>query len=302
MKFSERLECGALTVVCKVVGWLPERFLYGPFLDLLYWLLYRVFKYRVDVVHDNLTRAFPEKGAEEIAGIESRFYRHLAEIFVDTVDLVGISAGKLKRRMNFLNNDQLHEWMQGRDWIAAMAHYGSWEYFNVYPLVTESKVLGVYHPLKDRGFDAFYKKSRSRFGLTPVAVNLLLRTYMAGRKEGRPQVIGLIADQIPTLYNIDHWYEFFGRYTGFYSGMEKMALRFGIPVVFVDVTKTARARYEVRFEMLYDGHEEVGPHEITARYAACLEKMIRRCPELWMWSHRRWKHQPRPGWELNVKL
>ena len=32
--------------------------------------------------------------------------------------------------------------------------------------------------------------------------------------------------------------------------------------------------------------------EITRRYAARLEEMIRRRPELWVWSHKRWKYLP----------
>jgi KDO2-lipid IV(A) lauroyltransferase len=45
-------------------------------------------------------------------------------------------------------------------------------------------------------------------------------------------------------------------------------------------------------EEIYDGKENVAQHEITQRYATRLEQMIREQPELWMWSHKRWKHTP----------
>ena len=38
--------------------------------------------------------------------------------------------------------------------------------------------------------------------------------------------------------------------------------------------------------------EEVEPNEITRRYVVALESMIREHPELWLWSHKRWKHNP----------
>ena len=76
------------------------------------------------------------------------------------------------------------------------------------------------------------------------------------------------------------------------EGVEAIAVRFGIPVYFMHVAKTRRAHYEAWFECIYDGSEPVAPHEITRRYAARLEEMIRRRPELWVWSHKRWKYLP----------
>ena len=45
------------------------------------------------------------------------------------------------------------------------------------------------------------------------------------------------------------------------------------------------------FDWIYDGEEEVAPHEITERYVRRLEQKIREYPDLWMWSHKRWKHK-----------
>ena len=71
-----------------------------------------------------------------------------------------------------------------------------------------------------------------------------------------------------------------------------MALKFKLPVYFAHSKRIAPGRYEIRFDEIYDGKEEVAPHEITERYVEKLESMIMECPELWMWSHRRWKQTP----------
>jgi KDO2-lipid IV(A) lauroyltransferase len=44
--------------------------------------------------------------------------------------------------------------------------------------------------------------------------------------------------------------------------------------------------------MIWDGVSPTSDHEITGRYAQMLEEDIRRAPELWLWSHRRWKRRP----------
>ena len=56
--------------------------------------------------------------------------------------------------------------------------------------------------------------------------------------------------------------------------------------------------YEAEFKLVYDGVEPVAEHQITERYIALLEAMIRESPELWMWSHRRWKHKKPADYDM----
>ena len=50
--------------------------------------------------------------------------------------------------------------------------------------------------------------------------------------------------------------------------------------------------YRLHLVQLYDGVEEVKPHEITEKYIRLLEQTIVAKPEYWLWSHNRWKHKP----------
>jgi KDO2-lipid IV(A) lauroyltransferase len=53
-----------------------------------------------------------------------------------------------------------------------------------------------------------------------------------------------------------------------------------------------RGRYKAKIVEIYDGKEEIEEGVIMRRYAEALEKMIRQNPELWLWSHNRWRHTP----------
>ena len=152
----------------------------------------------------------------------------------------------------------------------------------------------MYKTLHNRVMDMLYRSIRSRMGMEPVPMSVILRHVVRDRQQGIRMGIGLIADQAPPWFHRDYWYDFLGQPTSFYDGLENMALRFGMPVYFVHIDKIRRAHYTARFELIYDGQERVAPHEITKRYAAKLEAMIRQRPELWLWSHRRWKHKPTP--------
>lgn len=295
MKFWARVRYWLLLNSCRAAGALPTWVLYHFFQDLLYFAIYKVARYRLKVVRGNLRNSFPEKTPEQLHEIERRFYRHLSEVVVDTVDLVNISRRELEERIHFTNVDEVEAQMQGKDWIAALAHFGCWEYFGAYQLHTASQVIGVYRPLHEKAFDEYYKYMRSRFGLRPVAMHCLLRNIVQNKKNGCRQILGLIADQTPPEPEINHWFDFLHQPTAFFMGVEKLSLKFGMPVYVMSLSKVSRAHYEVSFHPIYDGVEPVQEFEITKRYAAELEKMIRCSPELWMWSHRRWKHKPVPA-------
>lgn len=297
MKKSVKLRANLIYYACKVVGWLPWWILYYPVAEIIYFLLYYVTRYRVRVTRANLAESFPEKDGKELRRIERKFYRHLSQVFVDTIDLTGISAKGLRKRILFDGEEEFRAGLMGMDFIAATSHYGSWEYFTFYAIGNEPEreILGVYRPLHDEAFDLFYKRMRSRFGTIPVPRNSLLRRIVSNRQKSVPMGIGLIADQTPPRSEIDHWFDFLGRPTPFFMGTEKIACRFGMPVYFLKMEKRYRAHYTVSFEILWDGKEKLQKYELTQRYASMLEEVIRERPECWMWSHRRWKHRPEPG-------
>ena len=99
-------------------------------------------------------------------------------------------------------------------------------------------------------------------------------------------------NQSPILRPDTEWIEFFGQPTAFIDGGEKIAMKFRIPAYFTRIDRVAVGRYAVTFEEVFDGEEQVEEWEITRRYAERLEAMIRRRPELWLWSHNRWRHTP----------
>ena len=277
----------------RMIGALPEWFLYGCLGRFVTFVLYRLLHYRVKVVRRNLSRAFPEKSIDELRTIERKFYDHLGEVVIDTIDMANISREDFASRLRVDNLTEHLAATTSRSWVAMMAHYGSWEYFGAYQLHDErAYMVGVYHPLRNEAFDDFYYNIRSRFGLQPVKMNDIARFAVKHRNgyEGRPIVYGMIADQRPPREAENRMYDFLGVPTAFFMGGEWLARKFAMPVYFMHVDRVGRAKYDCRWECIYDGAEEVAEGEITRRYAERLEAMIRREPHLWMWSHRRWKH------------
>lgn len=274
---------------------LPYWFKYYIVENLLFFLLYYVLRYRRRVVWENLRNSFPEKSERELWIIRRRFYRTLAEIFVDTVDLARRSTARAREMLSIEGFEQQAERVKGRDWIAMLAHFGCWEYCSYWGLFEPSQmIVAVYHPLRSPVMECLYQRLRNSSYATTVAMNDCVRFYLRHREsgvDGKNMVLGLIADQNPPRRPNSHWFRFLNQDTIFFDGGEKLARRFRLPVYFVKMERLQRGRYRMSFELIYDGTEVVSENEITERYVRCLERMIRERPELWMWSHRRWKHK-----------
>lgn len=289
----QRMALGLLWGFSCVVSYSPRWFKYSVFQPFIY-VVIRLVGYRQRVVTANLEGAFPEKSKQEIRKIRNRFYSTLAEVIVDTISLAKTKRKHRGHNIVWDNGEEHRQSVAGRDWVALAAHFGCWEYFPMWAWETpEDCFMSVYHPLRSKVFEAYYRRIRNYSeNINQVAMKDTLRHYLRKRSSEHGTCMGLVSDQSPRLMADTEWIEFFGRKTAFVDGGARMALRFGLPAYFCHTRRVRKGQYAVRFELIYDGNEEVTPYEIMCRYARLLEQMICECPELWMWSHNRWRHTP----------
>ena len=271
---------------------MPRWFRFGLFQPFIF-VVFFTLRYRRGMVLQNLQCSFPDKSDREIRRIMRKFYGFLAEIVVDTISLAGVRPADKERYIVWENGDEHRERMAGRDWIAMATHYGCWEYFLLWSWFAESECVGVYHPLKSKVFECYYRRLRNFSPhVKQVAMKDTVRYILRNRESAGGMAIGLISDQSPRLVADTVWYDFLNRKTAFIEGSERIALKFHMPVYFCYTKRLRAGEYSIRFDEIYDGVEQVAENEITRRYVERLEMMIREQPELWLWSHNRWKHTP----------
>lgn len=159
--FWGRIGLESLWIFCKFFSILPYWFRYYVVEPAVFGAL-RLLRYRYRVVTENLRNSFPEKSPEELRAIRRGFYRTLAEIFVDTFSLAGLTDEKCRQVVVVKDLEKQMAAVEGRDWIALTAHLGCWEYCSFWGIIVPSQVVvAVYHPLRSRVFDELYKRLRS---------------------------------------------------------------------------------------------------------------------------------------------
>lgn len=279
-------------IVLLPLAYLPIRVLYA-LSTFIYFLLYRVFGYRKKVVLNNLRNSFPEKDDEEITVLAKKYYRHLADIAVELVLNMRLSPKKLFARYRVTNPQMTTKYFeQGKSVILMSAHYNNWEY-----MITslEHQVLhhgvGVGKQLSNVPLDKCLNKRRTRYGTEVVFADTVRQTFEYYEHHHVPTAYMMLCDQSPNDIHKCWWTTFLNQDTGVIYGAEYFAKKYNIPVLYYEVNKVKRGFYEVTFRHITDTPNDTQHGEIVEKYVRMLEQTIKRQPEYWLWSHRRWKHK-----------
>ena len=296
----QRIVLESLWALCRFVAIIPDFIRHGVFTNLAYVAL-RLTRYRRKVMMENLRRSFPEKSEKEINKICNKAYYNLAEQILNTIGQAGIDEKEMLHRINLPDAEDVRKVLNGRSGIFLLGHYGPWEAGLAVSLaLPELRLVGVYHELKNKVMDELLKRIRQKPNIELVEMKRVMR-YFLDNREKFPMAMGLIADQNPTYRSNMPWYKFLHQWTAFFDGGEMIATKYKLPVFYFSPKRIRTGHYVGQFTLIHDGIEPIEQFAITERYVALLEKDIQECPEMWMWTHRRWKHTP-PAELLSQKI
>jgi KDO2-lipid IV(A) lauroyltransferase len=276
--------------VWYLLSLLPLRLLY-VLSDCLFVLIYYVIGYRKKVVRENLASSFPEKSAEELRKVERGFYHFFCDYLVESLKMMTISSEQQKKRMQFEGVELIEQCVkEGQSVAMYLGHYCNWEWVSSFPLWLSEKVQcgQIYHPIENKDFDRLFLRSRQRQGALCIPMQDTLRKILEFRRAGQPIVVGYIADQKPHWVNIHHWVDFLHHDTPVLTGTERIVRKVNHAVVYLDMQRVRRGYYKGVLHLITREPGKLAEFELTDIYYRYLEASIRRAPEFWLWSHKRW--------------
>ena len=277
-------------ILLYLLSLFPIRLLY-VLSDILYLLIYKIGRYRTEVVFTNLQRSFPDKDNVEIRKIQDRFYHCFFDVIIESIKSISASKDFFKKRVIFKNIDVFNKYHKNnQSTVLAVAHYGNWEWgLLAISISAQQKMTGVYKKLNNRFFNKYLHNIRSRFGANLLEMKDILR-YIIANKEPC-EIIGLLADQSPVKSESNYWTTFLNQDTSVYLGPEKISIKMDYPVLFCNMQRVRRGYYEIEIEELCINPKKTTKGEITSLYLRKIEQKINNHPEFWLWTHRRWKHK-----------
>ncbi|MCP3968556.1 MAG: lysophospholipid acyltransferase family protein [Lentisphaerae bacterium] len=175
--------------------------------------------------------------------------------------------------------------------ILVSAHYGNWElagtfYYKRY----NYEVISVMRPFRNPLLLKLVQKLRQTNGHRSVDKNGGIRVLLKSLKQGKS--IAILADQhASSSEGVESL--FFSQPCRTHFSPALLHLKTGIPIL---VSVTRRVDNNFNFEYVLDrpieytptGDKQADIKAITQLYTTSLERLIRKQPEQWLWSHRRW--------------
>ncbi|HEY0651572.1 MAG TPA: lysophospholipid acyltransferase family protein [Chryseosolibacter sp.] len=283
-----RVLCVAM-VFLRLLSYLPFPVLY-LISDFLFFVSYRVVRYRKKVIRRNLKNSFPDKSEKELRQIEKNFYRHLCDYGVETLKLLTISKAELTKRMQFANTELLAKFKANNQSIFFLAsHQFNWEWMLVSAsLVFPFDIEFVYQPVKNKFFDRFSLATRSRFGALGIRRKDVAREII--KRRNKLKGLASVADQYPG-YDSDKKYatRFLNQDTVFFYGTNQLAQLTQFPTLYYKVEKVRRGYYLSTPVIIGEPPYDKTSDAVIEGYVRELEKSIQQNPANYLWSHNRWK-------------
>lgn len=263
--------------------------------DLLYLMVYYVFQYRKKIVLQNLALAFPDKTAAERIQIARKFYRNLTDTLVETIKMFSINKEFINRHCSGDYSLFDRFYTENKSCQVHAAHQFNWEWLNHhFSLHTKQPMVAVYMPLSNPVFEKIFYRQRSKYGSVLLSAKNLKEKFRSWRNQVHALV--LVADQNPGDPSNAFWIEFFNKPTPFLRKPETAARDKACPVVFAFFKKIRRGFYHIEFVLATENAALLPEGALTKMYVNHLSERIRQQPDLWLWSHRRWKWNWQPAY------
>jgi KDO2-lipid IV(A) lauroyltransferase len=270
---------------------LPMRILYIKS-DIFFFIVYYIIRYRKKVVLDNLKLSFPEKSNEELKLMSKKFFKHFMDLVMESIKAFSISEKQILKRYTYKNPELVNTlFKQGKSIALVGAHQANWEWSISLPLVLDQPITGAYTKLNNKYFEKAVRDSREKFGVIGVKTSETVKRMQYNVANKIQAAYILLSDQSPQPHKTFYWREFFNIKVPVHTGAEMLSKKFDLVVVNYVTKKVKRGYYETEFQLITDSPKEFENYQITDKYIDLTEKNILQQPELYLWSHKRYKHK-----------
>lgn len=225
-------------------------------------------------------------------------FRHYGQLVIEFLRLPLLDRASLAGIVDLSDWDRVKAKVEGRgDGVGLLigaGHFGNWEMAaTVITLLSERPMFGVVRPQDFPRLDAWFTGRRERCGmkvLTKWNVMLELRKRLS---EGAN--IGLLVDQHSSSKSA-LWVRYGERLAATVPSMAQLHLRTRAPILVGTVIRKRSGYAALACDLIEHDPEaprtEATTRAILERINAAIVRALRRYPEQYLWTHRRWREPP----------
>lgn len=179
----------------------------------------------------------------------------------------------------------------GKGLLLTVSHAGSWELLGILPYLTPRDVSVVVKLIRNPYLNKRVDELRREMKLTPIPKYGAAREVLRRLKNNG--CVGILIDQWAGAEGL--WVDFFGRGTSTTSLPARLAQKTGCCLMPAYCLREPNGGYTIVMDEpveLPSAEDPEGERKVTQELSRRLEEQIRKRPEQWIWTHRRWKPKP----------
>lgn len=198
-------------------------------------------------------------------------------------------AQQLFRWSNRENYD--NAFRKGRGVILTVSHAGSWELLGILAYLRPHVLSVVVKVIRNPYLNQRINHLRSEMKLVPIPKMGAARDVLRRLKNN--ECVAILTDQWAGSEGV--WVDFFGRGTSTTSLPARLAKKTGACLLPAYCLREPGGFYTLQMDAPIEFPPKDHPNwekEVTQMLSQRLEEQIRKRPEQWIWTHRRWKPKP----------
>jgi lauroyl/myristoyl acyltransferase len=241
-------------------------------------------------VLENLAIAFPQMLAADRADLGRRSVCQALHSALDFAHLLHSPQAMLTKVLLDPVTTRMRDGGVGRPVMMVIPHLGSWELFGNALTLGGVRASAVAHELRNPYLEGLLRRARTAHGLQIIYSAGAARGIVRAVRQGHH--IGLLMDQNTRLQEGGAYVEFFGLPVTVTRAPAVLARRLGM-----DLHVGACVRHEGGFQIVTESlpqPPEAYADDLTLLQAAMAanEALIRRFPDQYLWTYRRWRYIP----------
>jgi KDO2-lipid IV(A) lauroyltransferase len=173
-------------------------------------------------------------------------------------------------------------------------HFGNWEMFAYAYGLLGHPVSLVHQTIKNPLVDGYVERMRGGGGTKLFRKQEAARAVLRALKSRELVVLPLDQNQ---SRRAGIFVDFFGLPANTSDGLARIALRTNAPIYPAFMVRDGESAHHriiflPRVEIGSMADRDLAARELTQRCTAVLEAMIRKHPDHWLWTHKRWRTRP----------
>lgn len=253
-------------------------------------LAYLVNSKRRSIAYANLKSAFPEKTSCEIKKINRTHFQNLAMSVVELFKLPVMGGHYLTGHTEVKNFERIDKALEkGKGVIILGGHFGNWEMASL-AISSKGYRMSVFareqkYPRLNNLLNSYREMTGCKVIAKGFSVREIIKTLNGNG------IVAMLADQDAGPKGV--FVKFLGRLASTASGVIAFSKKTGAVILPVPVRRIVFDKHEVTIErpveLIYTGDDKKDTKINLQNISSIFEDYVRKHPEQWLWSHKRWK-------------